>query len=120
MLGARADIAEILEASDVVVQASHSEGLPTVMMEAGAAGRPVVATDVGGTRDIVRHDETGILVPPGDADALAAGMVRLLAEPCVAREMGRRARERVFATFSLDVQAQETAALYDRVASRRR
>lgn len=120
MLGARADVAEILEASDVVVQASQSEGLPTVMMEAGAAGRPVVATDVGGTRDIVRHKETGILVSPGDAEALAAGIVRLLADPCLAREMGLRARERVFATFSLDVQAQETAALYDRVASLRR
>jgi glycosyltransferase involved in cell wall biosynthesis len=120
MLGARADVAEILTASDVVVQASHSEGLPTVMMEAGAAGCPVVATDVGGTRDVVSAGETGILVPPRDPAALAAGVVRLLSAPCEAREMGRRARERIFATFSLEMQAQETASLYDRVASVRR
>jgi glycosyltransferase involved in cell wall biosynthesis len=119
ILGARADIPEILAASDVIVQASHSEGLPTVMMEAGAAGRPVVATDVGGTRDVVRHDETGVIVAKGDSEALAAGVLRLLSDPCVAREMGRRARERIFSTFSLEVQATQTAALYDRVASDR-
>jgi glycosyltransferase involved in cell wall biosynthesis len=119
ILGARSDVPEILAATDVVVQASHSEGLPTVMMEAGAAGRPVVATDVGGTRDIVVHDDTGILVARGDADALARGIRQLLGNPCVASEMGRRARERIFGTFSLHAQAETTAALYDRVVSAR-
>ena len=119
ILGARSDVPEILAATDVVVQASHSEGLPTVMMEAGAAGRPVVATDVGGTRDIVVHDETGILVGRGDSDALARGIVRLLGSPCVAAEMGQRARARILATFSLLAQAEATAALYDRVVSAR-
>jgi len=119
ILGARADVPELLAATDVIVQASHSEGLPTVMMEAGAAGRPVVATDVGGTRDIVLHDETGILVARGDSEGLATGVVRLLQAPCEAREMGRRARERVLATFSLDAQAEATTTLYDRVVSAR-
>jgi len=119
ILGARSDVPEILAATDVVVQASHSEGLPTVMMEAGAAGRPVVATDVGGTRDIVVHDETGLLVARGDSEGLARGIVQLLGGPCAAGEMGRRARERIFTTFSLRAQAETTAALYDRVVSAR-
>ena len=119
ILGARSDVPEILAATDVVVQASHSEGLPTVMMEAGAAGRPVVATDVGGTRDIVVHDETGLLVARGDVDGLARGIVQLLGNPCSASEMGRRARERIRGTFSLHAQAEATAALYDRVVSAR-
>ena len=121
ILGARSDVPEILAATDVVVQASQSEGLPTVMIEAGAAGRPVVATDVGGTRDIVLPDETGLLV------AAVATPTGWRGESCsCSRARAKRTRDgsprawrRILATFSLDAQAETTAALYDRVVSAR-
>ena len=116
-VGERSDIPEVLTATDIVVQASRSEGLPTVMMEAGAAGIPVVATDVGGTRDVVEDGATGLLVPPEDPQALAAAVVQLLGSPERRRAMGLNARASILRRFSLDRQAQLTADLYCRLAA---
>ncbi len=114
-LGQRMDIPELLHASDLLIQASWSEALPTVLIEAGAAALPVVATDVGGSSEIVEHGKGGLIVPAGDAAALAASTVALLQSPERAAAMGRYASDFVHKTFSLPGQAERTIALYSRL-----
>jgi len=80
-----------MAAGDLFVLPSLSEGLPTVVCEAMNCGVPVVATAVDGTPEIVRDGETGILVPPGDAPALAAALARILDDPALAERMGAEA-----------------------------
>jgi glycosyltransferase involved in cell wall biosynthesis len=89
--GQRSDVAEILLSSDLLVSASLWEGFPTVILEAQAAGVPVVATDVSGSRELVRNNETGLLVPPMQPHALASAMRWMLAHREEADEMARRA-----------------------------
>jgi glycosyltransferase involved in cell wall biosynthesis len=89
-LGARTDIGALLARADVAVLPSLTEGMSNAVMEAMAAGRPVVATDVGGTAELI--EGRGELVPPADADALAAGLERVLRDPAGARERAEHAR----------------------------
>ena len=77
-----------MAAGDIFVLPSHSEGLPTVVCEAMNCGVPVVATAVDGTPEIVRDGETGLLVPPGDAPALADALARILDDAALAERMG--------------------------------
>ena len=87
------------------------------MIEAGAASLPVVATRVGGIPEIVEDGRTGYLVPTGDPAALAARLIELLQNPELANHMGDEAHSRIVKTFSLQRQAQQTIALYERVLS---
>jgi len=119
-LGHRDDLPDLLRACDLVVLPSFSEALPTVLIEAAAAGRPVVATRVGGTTDIVEHGTTGLLVPPGDPDALAEAIVALLADPRTAEAFGRAGRLVAYARFSLDGHVDRTLDLWSRLATVRR
>lgn len=100
--GARADARSVLARADMVVLPSRYEGLPLVLLEAMLAGRPIVAADVGGIRECLAPEETGLLVPAEDADALAAALRSLLDDTDRAvrlgREAARRARERWTAT----------------------
>ncbi|MEL6307848.1 MAG: glycosyltransferase family 4 protein [Chloroflexota bacterium] len=116
-LGQRTDVPELLAASDALTLPSWAEALPTVLIEAGAAGLPCVSTDVGGAKEITLDGDTGYIVPPGDSDMLAERLITLLQAPDEAEAMGQRARERVTKTFTLENQARETAALYERIAS---
>ncbi|HEV2712794.1 MAG TPA: glycosyltransferase family 4 protein [Gaiellaceae bacterium] len=102
LLGDRADVPALLARSDVFVLSSTSEGMPVSVAEAMAAGLPVVATAVGGVAELVVDGETGFLVPPRDAGALAAAITRLLADPVLRRRMGSSARSRAEAIFDLD------------------
>lgn len=113
-LGQRIDVPELLAASDVLVLPSWSEALPTVLIEAGAASLPVVATNVGGTDEIVNDGETGYLVPPGNSVLLADQLIKILENPERARRMGQCARERVQRLFSLERQAHSMFALYQK------
>jgi len=105
-LGVRDDLPDLLRAVDIVVLASHeaagghSETLPLVLLEAGATGLPVVATDVGAVSDIVVDGRTGFLVPQRDWRALAERIERLLSDEPLRRQMGAIARERTFAKFN--------------------
>jgi glycosyltransferase involved in cell wall biosynthesis len=101
VLGSRDDAAEIVAASDLVVSTSRTEGAPGALVEAGLAGVPVVAFDVGEVHQVVRDAESGVLVPAGDLDAVAAAVVELLVDHDRRRRLGRRARE-TCAPFSLD------------------
>jgi glycosyltransferase involved in cell wall biosynthesis len=102
LLGTRSDVPDLLAAADVFVLSSDSEGLPMSVLEAMAAGVPVVATAVGGVPELVRDDETGLLVPPRDPGALAAALGKLAADPELRRRLGGAGRRRVENEFSLD------------------
>jgi glycosyltransferase involved in cell wall biosynthesis len=118
-LGERSDMAELMAASDVVVLPSDAEALPTVLIEAAAAGRPVVATHVGGAQEIVEDGRTGLLVPAHDPTALARAMVRLLTDRTLADSMGRAARQRFETRFTLDRQLECTFDLWREVLAAR-
>jgi glycosyltransferase involved in cell wall biosynthesis len=98
-LGMRDDIPELMAAMDIVVLASYAEGIPRVLMEAAAMGRPAVGTDVRGTREVIVDGETGYLVPVRDASALAEAISRLAEEPVRRRKMGEAARRRAETYF---------------------
>jgi glycosyltransferase involved in cell wall biosynthesis len=115
LLGERDDVAEQLARADVFVLSSRSEGLPMAILEAMAAGLPVVATAVGGIPELVADGETGLLVPPGDADALAEALRRLVADPELRRRLGDAARTRVEERFSLAATRRAHVELYDRL-----
>lgn len=111
-LGHRTDMPELMAACDLVILPSRAEALPTVLMEAAAAGRPVVATPVGGVPEIVEHGRTGLLVPPGDPAALAGAISLLMRDHRRARDFGTRARSVARARFSLERQAEQTVLLW--------
>jgi len=100
MTGVREDIPQVLAASDVLVMPSIVEGLPNAMLEGMAAGLPVVATDVGGHPEIIENGRNGLLVPPGDGEALVRALVRLGADPDLGREMGAAGRQKVLGSFT--------------------
>ncbi len=110
--GERSDIAEIWANSHIAVLPSYREGLPKSLLEAAACGRPMVATDVPGCREIVQDGVTGLLVPPRDPEALAAALERLAGEKALRRRMGAAARDLVERALSDEVVAQQTLALY--------
>ncbi len=97
----------------VVVLPSYREGLPLAVIEAMAHGRPVVATTVGGIPELVVDGETGLLVPPGDPQALRSALERLLADPALRRRMGQAGRERIIELCSIEHVAKATRAAYD-------
>ncbi len=116
-LGFRTDVPEILAAADLFVMPSLSEGLGTAAIEACAAGKPIVASRVGGVCDVIRDGETGRLVPPGDAAALAQAMDVMLSDRTAAERMGQAARQFARATFTLDALVKKNIALYREVLS---
>jgi glycosyltransferase involved in cell wall biosynthesis len=101
LLGARADVPDLLARSDVFVLSSRSEGFPVSVLEAMAAGLPVVATNVGGVAEAVADGETGFLVPAADADALARALERLLADGELRRRLGAAGRARALSLFDV-------------------
>jgi glycosyltransferase involved in cell wall biosynthesis len=121
-LGHRNDIPELLAGCDLVVLPSYAEALPVALIEAAAAGRPVVATHVGGTADIVEHGVTGLLVPPGDPPALAEAIAAMLNDPTRAHAFGQAGRIVARHRFSLDGHVDRTLELWSQVvtAARRR
>lgn len=116
-LGFRTDVPELLAASDLVVLPSLAEALPTVLLEAAAAGRPVVATRVGGTPEVVEDGRTGALVPPGDVEALGGAVADLLEDGVRARRFGRAARTLAKRRFGLQRQVDRTLALWRETAA---
>lgn len=100
--GNRDDVGRLLCAIDIFALSSATEAFPMALLEAMACARPAVCTAVGGIPEIISDGEAGYLVPPHDPQQLAAGLLRLLSDPQAARRMGRAARDRVEAEFTLD------------------
>jgi glycosyltransferase involved in cell wall biosynthesis len=112
-LGHREDVPQLLADADAFVLPSRSEAFPNCLLEAMAAGLPVVASAVGGILDLVEPGRTGILVPPSDAQALAAALRTLTADPAQARAMGAAARCEVLARYSFDRMVRAFEDLYE-------
>ena len=114
LLGWRRDVPDLLAAFDVAVLTSLWEGLPRVVPEAIAAGRPIVATAIDGTAEILRDGETALLAPPGDPGAVANQVLRLLDDPALARRIASAARP-LLAGFDIDWMVREQERLYGRL-----
>jgi glycosyltransferase involved in cell wall biosynthesis len=117
-LGQRSDPERLLAAADIVVLPSLYEGLPLVAIEALATARPMVATDIEGTREIVIHGETGLLVPPADSAALAQAVERLLESPPLGAQLGARGRALVERNFDVRRQVEQTVQVYEELLAR--
>jgi glycosyltransferase involved in cell wall biosynthesis len=111
-LGHRDDIAELLSTGAMAVRASLSEGLPLVALEAMAAGLPVIATDVGGTREVVDDGVTGYLLQPNDIEGLADRICRLSGDSGLRADMGARGRAFVEQGYDWSRIAARTADVY--------
>lgn len=116
--GMQEDVAGYLAQSDLFVLSSLSEGIAITLLEAMAAALPVVATDVGGNREVVCHGETGLLVPVGQPETIAAAMIELLRDPDRSRAMGLAGRARVAADFDITRTAAEYAEAYQSLLDR--
>ncbi len=99
LLGHRDDVPDLLTLMDVLVLPSYAEGIPRILMEAAAIGKPVVASRVRGTIEVVEDGVTGLLVPMQDAPALADGLQQILSDPARAASLGQHARQRALAHF---------------------
>jgi glycosyltransferase involved in cell wall biosynthesis len=111
-LGNRLDVPMVLASIDVLVHPSEQEGFSNAILEGMAAGRPVIATDVGGNAEAVVQEETGLLVPSGDPVALAAAIERLFASPETGRAFGKAGRRRVEREFGMDRMTRAYERLY--------
>jgi glycosyltransferase involved in cell wall biosynthesis len=118
--GHRDDMAEVLGQSNVVCLPSYHEGLSRVLIEAAACGRAIVTTDVPGCRDVVRHNDNGLLVPPRDSDALAAALANLIKNPHLRSTMGARGRQVAVHEFSEETVFGQTVAIYRDLLGTRR
>lgn len=116
LLGFQADVATLYAAADLLVHPSHREGVPRVLLEAAATGLPIVATDIAGNREIVRDGVTGSLVPVRDADALAAAILRLLADRELATRLAEAARADVRRRYGQLAFADRVARVYAELA----
>jgi glycosyltransferase involved in cell wall biosynthesis len=119
-VGVRNDVPEFMSAADGYVMSSAWEGMPMVLLEAAAAGLPIVATAVGGNHEVVCGEESGFLVPPRDGDALGAAMLRMMGlSEAERRSMGARGREHVRNTYSLMRVVERWENLYREVLERK-
>jgi glycosyltransferase involved in cell wall biosynthesis len=114
--GSVADMPQFLAGLDVAVLSSRAEGMPNAVLEYMAAGRAIVATAVGATPELIADGVHGLLVPPGDAGRLAAGIDRLLRDPALARRLGEAARQRARERYSRTAMVRRFEDFYERLA----
>lgn len=115
--GHREDMPKVYSQAHIVCLPSYHEGAPKVLLEAASCGRAIVTTDVSGCKEIVRHNENGLLVPPKDPAALAGALKTLIQNPDLRKQMGRRGRQIVLEEFSDEIVVKQTMALYKRLLS---
>lgn len=116
-LGFVSEMPRLLAESHIVCLPSYREGLPKSLVEAAAAGRAIVTTDVPGCREVVQHGYNGLLVPSRTTDALASALERLITDPELRDEMGRRSRALAEARFGIETIVQQTLAIYRELAA---
>ncbi|MEY3202425.1 MAG: hypothetical protein RIR70_1975 [Pseudomonadota bacterium] len=115
LAGAQEDVPTLMRGFDAFVLPSRAEGISNTVLEAMACGLPVIATEVGGNRELVVPEETGLLVPPAHPAMLAQAMVRVMTESVLGRRMGRAGRQRVEREFALQGMVERYAEVYARV-----
>ncbi len=120
LLGFRRDIPDLLAAADIFCLTSRREGMPVSILEAMAGGRPVVATDVGGVRELVVDGETGLIVPPGDPEALAHALAELLADPERRARLGAAGQTRARSRHTIERAAEATTRVYNQALAERK
>lgn len=118
VLGYVLDVHSIWKQAHIAVLPSRREGLPKTLLEAAACGRPIIATDVPGCREIARNDVNALLVPPDDPVALARAIKRLADDGALRQHFGEAGRRLVEAEFSSGTIGRQTVALYDRLLGR--
>jgi glycosyltransferase involved in cell wall biosynthesis len=118
LLGHVDDIRKVWERAHIAVLPSRREGLPVSLLEAAAFGRPMVATDVPGCREIARHDVNGFLVPPDDPSALAGALAVLARDPALRAKFGAAGRRMAETEFSSAQIGEQVVALYDGLLKR--
>ncbi len=117
LLGSVSDVPGFLARQDIAVLCSHSEGMSNALLEYMAAGRAIVATDVGANARLIAHERSGLIVPPGDDTALADAIVWLIANPARASEMAKTARRKVEAEYSREAMVRRFEDFFRRLAN---
>ena len=118
--GARDDVPDILRGLDCFVLPSLAEGISNTILEAMSCGLPVIATQVGGNPELMQEGVTGRLVPPVNAEAMAAALYRYFDDPALARRHGQAGRHAVLQHFSLDRMIADYGSLYDGLVAGRK
>ena len=118
LLGHVNDVRQVWARAHIAVLLSRREGLPKSLLEAAACGRPMIASDVPGCREIARNGVNGLLVPPDDPEALAAAIEHLARDPALRRLYGAAGRHLAETEFSSARIGSKTVALYDRLLGR--
>lgn len=118
LTGSFDDVGDVLRAADVFVFPSHREGMSLALLEAMAAGLPIVATDIPGNRELLEHEQSALLVPVAAPEALAEAVLRLNNNPELACRLGRKAREVVKDRYSLEETVRQHLALFDEITTR--
>jgi glycosyltransferase involved in cell wall biosynthesis len=114
--GWQADMSQVYARCHIVTAPTmYGEGVPTVLLEAAACGRAIVATDMPGCRDIVLDGQNGLIIPPGDASALAAALEKLVVDPGLRGRMGNAGRQFVLQRFTTTQVNAATLAVYRKV-----
>jgi len=116
-IGQIRDAARYLQAADLYVSPSSTEGLSLSLLEALSSGLPVLVTSVGGARDVIQHNVNGYLIPPDDLPCLRLGLLTLLGDSTLRRRLGESGRQRILSDYSLDAIANQLADLYTRFIS---
>lgn len=117
-LGYVHNMADLYRESDLVIQSSLTEGLPNVILEAAFLGVPIIATDVGGTREVIPDASCGRLIDPGSVDAIVSALRDYLRDPAGSLEITHRARRRILSEFSFDERIRRMTELYECAVSR--
>jgi glycosyltransferase involved in cell wall biosynthesis len=110
--GFREDISRLLAAMDIYIQPSNNEGLSLSLLEGMAAGKPVIATDVGGTSEVIVDGKTGLLIPANSTKAISSAILKLLRNPDLCNYLSREARECVINEFDMQKMMKSYAFLY--------
>jgi glycosyltransferase involved in cell wall biosynthesis len=117
MLGKRTDVKALLLESDIFVLPSRREGMPNALMEAMLLGLPCIATDISGCQDLIKHGESGLLVPPANVEKLADAITYLMNNPNEGKKMGTLARKTILELNTMEIVANQYLALYNNVAN---
>ena len=118
-VGHQSTVSDFIEAMDIFVLPSLHEGIPMVLLEAMALSRPIVASKTGGVPEVIQHGENGLLVEPGNPEAIAEAIETLIRQVANADQLGRNGRIRVTQNFTANIMAEKTADLYRRLVGSR-